>query len=171
MKAAIIILTYLILSSALYAQGVYTDPNTGLTIEYSSEWEEYTEGDFKGLVSDDGLINILSDAEDEPIQPEEFEELMQSNKKIIKMFLEGALGDDSKIHDYGTMYFAGKDSYFILATIKEDFDSDELYDIDIKLILTTIGKYTSQVSILTAKSKFKKFLIKAEKLLSGAYFK
>ena len=171
MKTVIITLTYLFLSTASYAQGIFTDPNTGFTLEYPSEWVEFKMVGLTGIYCDDGLIGVTSDADDEPMQPEEFRERMESNKDIVNMFLKGALGDNSKISDYGTMYFAGKDSYYFIATIKEGTDSDELHDLDMKMIITIIGNYTNRVSIITAKSQFDEFVIKAEELLSGAYFK
>lgn len=166
----IILFILLITANLSFAQGTYTDENTGLTIDYPDGWRYEIDDTFTGLLSDDGMINIITEIETDPMSPEEFIRIGKTNTELITLMLSREYGEDYTLTDYGLTTFGGIDSYYYTADIKDDFGTDQTYFVKAKFINTNYKSYEVRVTILTVESKFDQFLTKAEEILSTAYF-
>jgi len=167
----LIILFILLLTANLsFAQGTYTDENTGLTIDYPAGWKYEVMGSSPALTSDSGLIVIKSSFDDSPLSPEDFVDEMTTNQELVRLIVGASFGDDCDFLESGLISVAGVGSYYMIVEMDEDFGTDKIIRVKLKSITTNYNNYKLEFTILTAKIRFDYFLPQAEELLRTAYF-
>ena len=168
----IITLLILLLTAATsLAQDTFTDPNSGFSLEYTNAWKVFIEGDVTGFSQNDGIVNFQSSYDDDPVSPEDFIAVMKDDKKLIEHSLSDAFGSKMEILTYGIDTLGGVSAYYVTANKEENFETDKVYQMKVKLIVASRNNYTCRISIIALQEDYTAFIPKAEELLSGAYFK
>ena len=169
----ILTILFIILIAAVTsrAQDTFTDPNSGFTLEYTDAWKVFIQSDITGFSQNDGMVNFQSSYDDDPVSPEDFITIMNDDKALVEHTLSNAFGSKMEILTYGIDTIGGVSAYYVTANKQEKFETEEVYNMKVKLIVISRNNYTCRISISALQEDYVAFIPKAEELLSGAYFK
>ena len=171
MKIITILFLLLLTTATASAQDTFTDPNSGFSLEYTDAWKVFIEGEITGFSQNDGMVNFQSSYDEDPVSPEDFIAVMKDDKVLVEHTLSDAFGSKMEILTYGIDTIGGTGAYYVTANKQEKFETDEVYNMKVKLIVVSRNNYTCRITIVALQEDYAGFIPKADELLSGVYFK